>query len=176
MIYPNYKSMKLGKQCVYIETTVVSYYVSRPSCDLTIAARQALTREWWEAKRQHYRVVTSPAVFREASMGDSDAAQLRIAALTTPDIEVLAPTSRIEELAVAIRAELEIPEAKHIDAVHIAYAVAYEIDVLLTWNCAHFANAGTLKRFAEFCRRCNLWLPVICTPYEMSGDEGGVES
>jgi len=109
-------------------------------------------------------------------MGDSDVAQRRIAALTTPGIEVLAPTSRIEELAVAIREELEIPKAKHVDAVHIAYAVAYEIDDLLTWNCAHFANAETLKRFAEFCRRGNLWLPVICTPYEMSGDEGEVDS
>ncbi|MBN2450074.1 MAG: hypothetical protein JXR77_06775 [Lentisphaeria bacterium] len=109
-------------------------------------------------------------------MGDADAAQRRMAALTTPDIEVLAPTSRIEELAVGIRAELDIPEAKHVDAVHIAYAVAYEVDALLTWNCAHFANAGTLKRFAEFCRRGDLWLPVICTPYEMSGDEGEVVS
>jgi hypothetical protein len=108
-------------------------------------------------------------------MGDADAAQRRIAALTTPDIEVLAPTSRIGELAAAIRVELEIPEAKHVDAVHIAYAVAYENDTLLTWNCAHFANAETLKRFAEFCRRGSLWLPVICTPYEMSGDEGDVE-
>lgn len=168
--------MKSSKQSVYIETTIVSYYVSRPSRDLTIAARQALTREWWDTKRQNYRVVASPAVFREASMGDADAAQRRMAALTMPDIEVLAPTSRIEELAVAIRSELEIPEAKHVDAVHIAYAVAYEVDVLLTWNCAHFANAETLKRFAEFCRRGNLWLPVICTPYEMSGDEGEVES
>jgi predicted nucleic acid-binding protein len=167
--------MKASKQSVYIETTIVSYYVSRPSRDLTIAARQALTRDWWETKRQEYRVVASPAVFREAGMGDADAAQRRIAALTTPDIEVLAPTDRIEELAVAIRVELEIPEAKHVDAVHIAYAVEYEIDDLLTWNCAHFANAETLKRFAEFCRRGNLWLPVICTPYEMSGDEGDVE-
>ena len=167
--------MKLSKQSVYIETTIVSYYVSRPSRDLTIAARQALTHEWWETKRQNYRVVASPAVFREACMGDPDAAQRRIAALTTQNIEVLAPTARIEELAVAIRTALDIPEAKHVDAVHIAYAVAYEIDDLLTWNCAHFANAETLKRFAEFCRHGNLWLPVICTPYEMSGDEGDLE-
>jgi predicted nucleic acid-binding protein len=168
--------MTSAKQSVYIETTIVSYYVSRPSRDLTIAARQALTREWWETKRQGYRLVVSPAVFREARMGDADAAQRRMAVLSTPDIEVLAPTSRIEELAFAIRAELGIPEAKHVDAVHIAYAVAYKIDDLLTWNCAHFANAETLKCFAEFCRRSNLWLPVICTPYEMCGDEGDVES
>ncbi len=167
--------MKARKQSVYVETTIVSYYVSRPSRDLTIAARQTLTREWWETKRQDYRVVASPAVFREAGMGDADAAKRRIAALTMPDIEVLAPTDRIEEMAIAIRAELDIPEAKHVDAVHIAYAVVYEVDVLLTWNCAHFANVDTLKLFADFCRRGNLWLPVLCTPYEMSGDEGDVE-
>lgn len=37
--------MKASKQSVYIETTIVSYFVSRPSRDLTIAARQTLTRE-----------------------------------------------------------------------------------------------------------------------------------
>ena len=44
--------MKANKQSVYIETTIVSYYISRPSRDLIIASRQALTREWWETKRQ----------------------------------------------------------------------------------------------------------------------------
>jgi hypothetical protein len=31
--------MESNKQSVYIESTIVSYYVSRPSRDLTIAAR-----------------------------------------------------------------------------------------------------------------------------------------
>jgi hypothetical protein len=36
---------------VYLETTIVSYYMARPSRDLVIAARQQLTREWWDTLR-----------------------------------------------------------------------------------------------------------------------------
>jgi len=36
------------KSKVYIETSIVSYYVARPSRDLVTAARQQVTREWWE--------------------------------------------------------------------------------------------------------------------------------
>jgi hypothetical protein len=33
---------------VYIETTIPSYYVARPSDNLIQAARQAMTRKWWD--------------------------------------------------------------------------------------------------------------------------------
>lgn len=33
------------KETVYIETSVVSYYTSKPSRDLVIVARQEITRE-----------------------------------------------------------------------------------------------------------------------------------
>jgi hypothetical protein len=37
-------------ETVYIETSVVSYLVSRPSRDLIVAAHQQLTREWWDRR------------------------------------------------------------------------------------------------------------------------------
>ncbi len=36
------------KAKVYIETTIPSYLVARPSRDLLIAAHQQITRDWWE--------------------------------------------------------------------------------------------------------------------------------
>jgi len=63
---------------VYLETTIVSYYVSRPSRDLVIAARQELTREWWETKRDRYRLCISPLVTDEAGRGDPDMAAKRM--------------------------------------------------------------------------------------------------
>ena len=38
------------KAKVYLETTIPSYLVARPSRDLLIAAHQQLTREWWESR------------------------------------------------------------------------------------------------------------------------------
>lgn len=35
------------KETVYIETSVVSYFASKPGRDLVIAGRQEITREKW---------------------------------------------------------------------------------------------------------------------------------
>ena len=35
------------KESVYIESSVVSYYTSKPSRDIIIAGRQEITREKW---------------------------------------------------------------------------------------------------------------------------------
>ena len=40
-------------ESVYIETTILSYLVSRSSRDIIVAARQELTREWWAVAKPH---------------------------------------------------------------------------------------------------------------------------
>jgi hypothetical protein len=83
---------------VYLETTIISYYVSRPSRDLVIAARQQLTREWWDDLRQQYSLVSSAAVREEAVRGDKDAASKRKAMLSGPDIAFLDALPEIDAL------------------------------------------------------------------------------
>jgi hypothetical protein len=41
---------------VYIESSVVSYLVARPSRDLVVAAHQAITAEWWANNIANERV------------------------------------------------------------------------------------------------------------------------
>ena len=47
------------KAKVYIETTIPSYLVARPSRDLLIAAHQQLTRDWWELRRPAFDLYVS---------------------------------------------------------------------------------------------------------------------
>ena len=68
-----------------------------------------------------------------------------------------------EELCDALR----IPKRAAADAYHLAFAVHYELDYLLTWNCTHLANAGNLRLLADYTAGRGLWLPIICTPAEM---------
>jgi hypothetical protein len=63
---------------VYIETSIVSYLVARPSRDPIMAARQHQTRDWWENRRGEYRLVTSEIVTREAARGEAMMAQARM--------------------------------------------------------------------------------------------------
>jgi len=69
------------KAKVYIETTIVSYLTARPNRDLVVAAHQQLTQEWWTNRRADFDLYASQLVIQESSAGDSEMAQLRLAAL-----------------------------------------------------------------------------------------------
>ena len=64
---------------VYVESSVISYLASRPSRDLVIAARQAITTEWWDENRGRYDIYISALVEEEISHGDAGAAARRLA-------------------------------------------------------------------------------------------------
>lgn len=68
-------------ETVYIETTVVSLLVARPSRDPIMATHQQITRNWWQERRPQFRCVTSEEVLREASQGDAEMSRLRLEAL-----------------------------------------------------------------------------------------------
>ncbi len=42
------------KPKVYIETSVISYLTARPNRDVVVAARQAITQDWWENHRNRF--------------------------------------------------------------------------------------------------------------------------
>jgi hypothetical protein len=66
---------------IFIETTIPSYYVSRPSRNVIQLARQELTREWWDFHRSGYELYTSQVVLEEAADGDAIMAQDRLTLL-----------------------------------------------------------------------------------------------
>ena len=66
---------------IFIETTIPSYYVSRPSRNLLQFARQELTREWWDNQRQDFELFTSQLVLDEAAEGEPAKASERLGLL-----------------------------------------------------------------------------------------------
>lgn len=157
------------KKRVYIETSVISYLTSRPGRDLVVAARQQVTVEWWEQRRGDFELLTSQVVLDEARRGDTDAARQRLALLE--GMVLLQITSEAEELADAIIAGGLLPARAFADALHIAVATVHDVDYLITWNCAHIANAEILPRVGVTCARLGLTAPFVCTPDELLGEE-----
>ena len=155
----------MNKRTVYLETTIVSYYVARPSRDLIIAARQQLTHEWWDEHRQKYRLVVSPVVAREIAAGDPAVAERRMELLA--GVSVLSTETPINSLAREIESALRIPKPKVADALHLAYAIHHKVDIFLTWNCTHLANPDMERPLYDYCIANRLWFPLICTPEEM---------
>jgi len=156
------------KEIVYIETTIVSYLVSRPSRDLVLSAQQQLTRDWWDEERRKYACITSEAVLREAMQGDREMALARLKALE--GIQVIRVTEEVEAMASRIMATGALPQTMRPDATHLAAATLSGADYLLTWNCRHLANAHVLRRLHREAGRQNWRLPGVCTPLELMGD------
>ena len=49
----------MSSPTLYLETTIPSYLVARPSLDVRLAADQLTTREWWDESRHDYELFTS---------------------------------------------------------------------------------------------------------------------
>lgn len=155
------------KSSLYIETSVVSYYTSRPSRDLITAARQQLTHDWWEKILLTFAPHISALVLEEAKAGNPEAAQKRLEALAGM------PVLEITEAAKALAADLVTrgPIAKDFseDALHIALAAAHGMDYLLTWNFRHINNAKMKLSVMRIVHDHEHECPVICSPEELEG-------
>ena len=164
MSQANPNKARLMKPKVYLETTLASYLTAWPSRDLVKAAHQQITQEWWKT-RTRFDLYISQAVLREAGGGDAGAARLRLEALA--GIPVLTAGPEASALAQQLIARGSLPAKAAVDALHIAIAVANGIDYLLTWNCAHIANAAMRHKIDAICRQSGYEPTVLCTPEEL---------
>lgn len=159
----------MTRSAVYLETSVIGYATSRPSRDLVVAARQQITREWFALRAQAYELFVSQLVVRETSAGDEEAARER--ATFVQGIPRLAITDAAGELAARLVESGALPRKAAEDALHIAVAAVHGVEYLLTWNCAHIANAAMRQGIEGVCRGAGYEPPVICTPEELMNDD-----
>lgn len=152
---------------VYIESSVISYLVSRPSRDVVIAGRQAISHDWWENHRQRFELRVSALVEEEISRGDSLAAQRRLALIE--DIPSLAISDKATKLAELFLTQGAVPDGSEEDTLHIGIAAAQGVDYLLTWNFKHINNAEMKSAIIKVVESYGLVCPQICSPEELGG-------
>ena len=152
---------------VYLETTIASCLTAWPSRDLIIAGHQQITKEWWRTRRTEFELCFSQFVIDEASAGDAEAAKERMAILSP--LPLLDISDGVLTLASAILQSGALPVKAARDAAHIAVSAVHAVDFLLTWNCAHIANAQIVKQVQSICTQHGFPCPVICTPEGLMG-------
>ena len=150
---------------VYIETTIPSYLTSWPSAQVVHAGHQISTHEWWDHQRQNYELYTSLVTREEAASGDPGAAQRRLDSLL--GIPLLAITLECEAIARAILASGLLPAKADRDALHIGVATFHRMQLLLTWNIRHIANAHVREDLRVLIASLGYTLPTICTPEDL---------
>lgn len=157
------------KPSLYLETTVPSYYTARPSRDLINSLRQQVTRLWWEEDLPKFEVYVSPAVLEEIQKGDEGQVRHRLDLMA--GFLVLSQTPAVERLVRLYLQELDLSPRTYGDAVHLAFACAYELDYLATWNLTHLANETVRRRLLAINAAEGIQTPFICTPEELADQE-----
>lgn len=153
-----------ARPTVYVETSVISYLVARPSADLVVRGHQKSTHDWW-AERHRFDLVASPLVEEEARDGDPLMATQRLAVVQ--QITKLDVPETVEHLAEALLARGSLPRKAETDALHIAIATTNGIDYVVTWNLKHIANPAMRRRIEAVCRSFGFEPPILCTPEEL---------
>lgn len=157
---------------MYIETSIVSYLVARPTSDLLVAACQKVTADWWEMRRSRFDLYTSDVVIDEAGIGDPDAAARRLEALS--GIAILPVTDEVVRLSEALIQEGAIPAKALGDSLHVGVSAVHGVEYLLTWNYRHLDNAETKPLMRSVCAVLGYTCPEICTPQELVGEPNDV--
>jgi predicted nucleic acid-binding protein len=149
----------------YIETSVPSYYVARPSRELSQLAKLQATRDWWDGGCSGFDLVTSLETIDEAGRGEGLKAQERLDLFG--ELAILEVTDPVAELAGELVDLGIVPKKVASDALHIAVASVHEVDYLVTWNFKHIANPFLRERIRDLVTGHGYRMPVMCSPEEL---------
>jgi len=156
------------KSQVYLETSIVSYLTSFPSANVITAGHQLTTFDWWENHRRKFEIVVSELVVQEASFGNAQMAQKRLAVLK--DVKILGVSDEAKALAKTLLTKKVVPEKAAADALHIAVAAVGKIEFLATWNFKHIANAKMKVKIEAAIRTAGYEPSSICSLEELLGE------
>jgi len=155
-------------QKVYIETSVVSYFVGEISKNIIIAGHQASTKDFWGKLNIEIEPIISALVIKEASQGDKEKAESRIKAIE--GFAVIDVSIQAEDLADLLVEKNGIPKEFPEDALHIAVASVHNMDAIVTWNFKHINNPVTRKKIKTIITEEGYNSPELCSPEEFLGD------
>ncbi len=160
------------KPKVYIETSIPSFYHEVRS-EPSMVARRDWTRQWWDNASNQYSLVTSVAVLDEINRGDFPGKDEAIEMISSLPLIVVEPA--IAEIVQAYIQHQVMPKDPVGDALHLALASYHKCDFLLTWNCRHLANANKFGHIRRVNVMLGLYVPMLVTPLELTGEENDVE-
>lgn len=124
---------------IYLDTSVPNAYVDDKN-----PVRQELTKDFW-ARINQYEVFISDVVVEELKATGDEIKKNQLLVLTNGLEKLSSKGEEIETLAEEYVKRLIIP-VKHVeDAIHIAIATVYSLDVLVSWNFEHIVKLKTKR-------------------------------
>ena len=156
------------KSKIYLESTVVSYLVARPSDNPILASWQRASRQLWEDYANRFEFVISRIVRDEIRQGDATAAQRRLEVVSSLTILEMLPEAGM--LAQRLLDAGAVPGNSEQDAQHIAIATVHGVNYLVSWNHKHIVNKNKREHINHVCQAAGFQPITICTPLEVMED------
>ncbi len=128
---------KLG---IYLDTSVINFLFADDAPDF----KQA-TLDFFENQSEFYELYISDVVILEIDQDPDEDHKTNLFSIIDRYKIIILPDAPIEEIKVLDRKYIEkgiIPGSKINDALHVAYATIYNLDILLSWNFKHLANVN----------------------------------
>ncbi len=159
----------MRKLRVYLDTSVISFLFADDAPDL-----RRITVDFFDRYAEHCDLYGSDVLLRELQADrDSHRRECHFRVLAERRIFIL-PADSDDEVALLADAYLRegvVPERKRDDALHVAYATVFEMDVVLSWNFKHLANLRREARFTAINHAAGyIRSPRIVSPMEMEDE------
>lgn len=162
----------MKKLKIYLDTSVINFLFADD-----VPEFKKVTKEFFDnfVKPKSYDVYISGIVFLEIERTSNEVLKEQLLQIIRRYELKELPDDKIDEvkyLANLYVAEKIIPPRKIEDALHIAYAVVNEIDVLLSWNFKRLANIKKEKQVQLLNQKYGYNYPFrILTPLEVDYEE-----
>lgn len=159
----------MRKLKLYLDTSVISFLFAED-----VPEEKQITQKLFNLLRKgKYEFYISKVVIEEIEKTpDLEKRQKLLTQAQQANLSLLQRSKEVEEMADNYIADGVIPKKKIEDALHIAFATVYEIDILVSWNYEHLANIKKEERINSVNIKSGYTKPLrMITPLEVVGDE-----
>lgn len=151
---------------LYVETSVWNMLIDADSINEEKRKDTELLFE--EGSQGKHELVASELVLAEIAADPNPIHKFKLEdALTRSRARALLSNDRIVELAHEYVRRKIVPSRYLDDAIHIAFAVHYGLDAIISWNMAHIVKVQTRRLVREYNEEHGLPVPDIATPSEV---------
>ncbi|MEK6557052.1 MAG: PIN domain-containing protein [Candidatus Margulisiibacteriota bacterium] len=164
----------MKKLKIYLDTSVINFLFADDAPEY-----RSITEDFFHnfVKTKKYETYISNVVIQELELTTNEAKrnQLLDVIKQYPLSLLEASEKTVDEIEYLGKHYIQnkiIPENKLADALHIAYSVVFEMDILLSWNFKHLANYQKEKVISILNQSLGYYYPFRMTnPTEVIADE-----
>jgi predicted nucleic acid-binding protein len=131
----------LRKLKLYLDTSTISHLFAEDTPE-----KMSDTNKFWnDLINDKYEIYISPVVTEELKKCPEPKLSLLFQKLEQIRFDILETTNEVEELAREYINKGVLKEKSHDDCMHIAFAVVYDCDIIVSWNFRHLVNYRTVN-------------------------------